>query len=202
MEMLKGRLFYFGLGKPCSLEMVSEKIDLFQKINEFFESLKGKHAVHIQRLSSYTLKADSGSKFIFEYVPNELAALTSGSSLSNVLIYLDTSLIHLSGRKVKIEIESGERIFFTADNSEKVHGVYTEKEGSLGIVPIGIEEKICKKGTGRYCCIFLSFSNSRGCYFCQKFNIPIARALLNGLHADSSDARRIGNCKLLGRAKT
>ena len=199
MRKFKGRLLYMGwFNLPWRLVMESGEVDLWQVTNEFLTSLNGKRASHDRELDGYTLSADESSEFKFKYVPGQYVLLEKpkGFGISNVHAYLEDALGWLSGRMVKIEIEDGKQIKFTADKSEEVYGVYFVGDGNSCEVPSGIEETVCRIGQ-RDCCIFLSLSPSS--FQCEKFSGPTARMLLDRLAKGTIRASHIGNCALLGR---
>lgn len=199
MKKYKGKLLFMGwFNLPWKLMTDDSEVDLQPIVNKFFASLKGKRATHNQTSESYTLSADKSSEFQFQYIPDEYIVLKKpkGFGMSNVHAYLENALVWFSGRMVKIEIETGKRIKFMADESEDVFGVYFAGAGNSCEVPSGTEETICKIGQPD-CCIFLSITS--GGFSCEKFNGPLARMLLDRLAKGNIRASRIGNCKILGR---
>jgi hypothetical protein len=196
MQTIKGRLLYMGwFNLPWKLVTDSGEIDLWPIIEGFFVSFNGKTANHERRRDSYTLSSDEGSKFKFEYVPDEHVWLEEpAGGLSNVHAYLDESLVWLSGRMVEIEIEDGKHIKLVADRAQKVNGIYSV--GDSCEVPRGAEKTICKAGQ-RDCCIFLAMSPDG--FECEKFSGSTARMLLDRLAKGTMRASRIGDCALVGR---
>lgn len=199
MQKFKGRLLYMGwFNFPWKIVTEDGEIDLWPNIHKLLTSLAGKRANHEQTRDGYILAADETSEFQFEYIPGERVLLKKFEDfgMSNVYAYLDDTLVGLSGRLVKIEIEDGKRAKFTADASEQVFGVYFFGDGNSCEVPCGAENTICKAGQDG-CCIFLSAG--AGGFGCEKFNGPLARMLLDRLAKGNICANRIGNCALLGR---
>jgi len=195
----KGRLWYMGwFNLPWKLVTDDGEIDLWPVIDKFLISLNNKRADHKEERDGYTLAANESSEFQFKYIPGEYVLLEKlgNFGVSNIHAYLDTALGWLSGRMVEIEIEDGKQIKFVADKFEKVYGVYFVGDGNSCEVPRGIEKTVCKAGQ-RDCCIFLSAG--AGGFFCEKFNGPIARLLLDRLAKNAIRASRIGSCALLGR---
>ena len=198
MQKLKGRLLYMGwFNLPWKLVTDKGEVDLWPTIDKFLTSLNGKRAGHKHEQNGYTLSVDKSSEFLFRYVPGEQVLLekTDGFGMSNVHAYLNDALVWLSGRMVKIEIEDGKRIEFIADKSEDVFGVYFGSGNSCEI-PDGAEKSVCKIGQSDGC-VFLSAGTDG--FFCQKFNGPTARVLLDRLAKGNMRASRIGNCTILGR---
>lgn len=200
MQKLNGRLLYMGwFNLPWKLVTDEGEIDLWPVIEKFLTSLNGKRANHNNERDGYALFVDEASEFKFKYIPWEYVLLEKPEGFwgSNVYIYLNTVLGWLSGRMVKIEIEDGKQIKFTADKSEEVYGVYFVGAGNSCKVPSGAEKDICRTGQ-RDCCIFLSISSVDG-FNCEKFNSQLARMLLDRLAKGNIHASRIGNCALIGR---
>ena len=199
MQKLKGRLQYGGwFNYPWKLVTKNGDIDLWPIIDKFLISLNGKRAEHNRECNGYILAADENSEFQFKYIPDEYVLLekVDGFGGSNVHFYLEQALVFLSGRMVEIEIEEGKEIKLMADKAEKVYGVYFVDDGNCCKVPKGDEKTICKVGQPD-CCIFVSIGGD-GCY-CEKFNGPLARELLDRLAKGKTSATRIGSCELLGR---
>lgn len=199
MRKLTGTLLYMGwFNHPWRLATREGDVDLWPPVETFLVSLNGKPAAHDWKLESYTLAADDASEFQFAYVPGERVLLekVNGFGVSNVYAYLDEALRFISGRLVHIEIEDGVRLYFSADPSEEVFGVYFRGHGNSCEVPRGAERTICKIGEPD-CCIFLACT--AGGFTCEKFNGPIARMLLDHLAENATNARRIGNCAIRGR---
>lgn len=199
---LKGRLLYMGwFNRPWKLVMEGgAEIDLWPIIDKFLVSLNGKRANHERTRDGYTLSVDESSEFRLEYVTGQYVFLQKTESFgkSNVHAYLDDALGWLSGRLVKVEIENGKQIKFTADKSEKVFGVYFTEEGNSCKVSSDAVKTVCRVGQ-HDCCIFLSACADG--FHCEKFNSPLARMLLDRLAKGTIRASRIGNCAILGRKK-
>lgn len=201
MQKLEGRLLYRGwFNLPWKLVTADGEIDLWPTIHEFLASLNGKRANHERTRDGYMLSVDESSEFRLEYATGQYVLLqkTESFGMSNVHAYLDDALGWLSGRLVKVEIENGKQIKFTADKSEKVFGVYFTGEGNSCKVSSNTVETVCKIGQ-HDCCIFLS-AGADG-FHCEKFNSPLARMLLDRLAKGTIRASRIGNCAILGRRK-
>jgi len=204
MQELRGRLLYFGWrNRPWRLVADDGEIDLFPTITSFFSSLNGKRVSYkkFPRLDGCVLKEDEDSELRFECVPskNAFSGETGLVSLFNVpgFPYLDSILIYLSGRLVRVRVEDGEKMEISADMSEEVFGVYLKNEYTNSCeILCGIECEICKIEDSEECCVFLSAPQSG--LSCEKFNLPIARALLERLARGNPNAGRIGNCALLG----
>jgi hypothetical protein len=202
--MIEGRLLYMGwFNPPWKLVTDNGEIDLWPIIDKFLASLNGKRAKHDQKRDGYSLTADESSEFQFKYVPGKYVLLEKlkGFEMSNVHAYnvhayLDETLIWLSGRLVKIEVENGKQIKFIADKSEEVLGVYFFSDGNSCEVPKGVEQTVCKIGQPD-CCIFLVVGGDG--FSCEKFSGPTARVLLDRLAKGNIRASRIGNCAILRR---
>ena len=112
-------------------------------------------------------------------------------------IYDETGFQMINGRNIRMEYEiGGSGLAISADPEEKVFGLYFTDDNSCKIPP-GKEKEVCKIGEGTDCCIFLS-AGSKG-FACEKFDSFIARNVLDRLAKGTINAKRIGNCALLGR---
>jgi hypothetical protein len=185
MREIKGRLLYTAWSDiPWRLAAGHVDVFLSPAINRFLASLNGKRISQRRWLGGYVLAADeTGPRF--EHV-NE-----SPSVRANIM----DVIIWLSGRLVKLEIENGERIMFSADDSEKVVGVCFNGNGSC-VVPRGAEKTACRIGR-RDQCIFLA---GEGCdsLHCMKFSGREAVKILGQVPQSDARAAHIGNCALLG----
>lgn len=198
--VLKGRLHFLGwFISPWKLTTEDgQEIDFWPKIEDVLKSLNGKGADQYRNKDSYILVANKSAVFKLEYKPGESLALVKKNSFafSNVQAYIEESLIWLSGRLVKVELEN-HRLSISADPSENVLGVYFTGEGNSCKIPAGAEETVCKIGQGKETCIFTAVSG--GGFLCEKFSGPTARMLLSRFAAGTMNAGRIGNCTVLGR---
>ncbi|MEK7514571.1 MAG: hypothetical protein AAB587_02005 [Patescibacteria group bacterium] len=201
MKILKGRIVYSGvwLSRPWDLTQDSgATIDIYPFIDEVLWKLKGKLVSQRSNGESYTLHADSKSKYRLLYEPDKLARLKleGGIGGSNVCAYLPEILTWLSGRKVRIEIhDTGFKIM--ADESEKVFGVKFFGRGNMARVPQGAEVAVCKIGQSN-CCIFL-MSQADG-FTCAKFS-SLAQGLLHRHSNGTIRASYVGSCAIVGREK-
>jgi hypothetical protein len=195
-QKLEGKLLYIGWNNlPWALATTDGEINLWPIVDEFLISLNGKRVSQKQTRNEYELFADKNSGFQLDYVPEKYVLLKKieGFGGANVAYYLETSLIWLSGRRMKISVKNGIQMKIVADTSEKVYYVYFVRESSSCKVPSDAVKTVCKVGESD-CCIFFSMGNSGPC--CEKFNSSVARTLLNDLSKGITRARRIGGCAL------
>ena len=212
---LKGRLMYMGwMNRPWTLNTDDGEIDLWPIVKEFFVSFNGKRANHKQNRDRYTLFADENSDMKFAHISDSYNLLSelNAHSKSNVSAYLDETLIWLDGRMVEIEIEDailvwsdrmveikiedGKQFKIKADESEKVHGVYSIIGSNTCNICEGDEHKICRIGTPK-ACVFAVLDPS-GAWCCCKFD-ENARGLLYRLAKGDIRATHIGSCQHFSR---
>ncbi len=201
MREIKGRLLYLGWNNtPWRVITDNGEIDLQPIVAEFLMSINKERAVQKQKKEGYILKTSKRSKFRLRYAPDEYIILEriNGFGGSNVWTYLDATFIRLTGRLVHIKVEMGKKFQIFPDKNEKVFGVYSTGERNSCKLPEGIEKTVCKINQ-EDCCIFLSLHEDG--FYCEKFNIPVARFLLNRFAKGEMSAKKIGNCALLGRKK-
>ena len=196
MQEIKGRLLYLGWNNtPWRVITDNGEIDLQPIVAEFFISINKERAWHKNEKGGYVLKTDKKSRHQFLYAPDRYILLENTKEFggSNVWYYLDATLIRLTGRLVHIKIKMGKKFQIFPDKSEKVFGVYFTGERNSCKLPEGIEKTVCKVGQ-EDCCIFLSLHEDG--FYCEKFNIPIARLLLDRFAKGKMNAKKIGNCAL------
>jgi len=86
-------------------------------------------------------------------------------------------------------------ILYLRYKKEKVFGLYYTVGNSCKI-PGSKEQEVCKIKEGNKCCIFL-ISSTEG-LMCEKFSF-VAEIVLDRLAKNEINAKRIGNCAILGR---
>lgn len=202
MIKLEGKIEFLGWwNRPWRLTTDDGKeFDLWTFFENLFQKLNNKPTSMKEEMESFTLFTDekSDSDLIFEDRSDSCAVLLKNRErfgFSNLIAFLEDTFHRINGRKIIVKIEY-QKISFAAVPMEGIFGLYFT-EGNSCRIPEGKENKICKIGQGAETCIFTSISG-RG-FMCEKFNSYMARMLLDRLAKGNINARRVGNCALLGR---
>jgi hypothetical protein len=122
--------------------------------------------------------------------------LCANKEFSNAGLYLTYALQSMNGRKVHFTSDE-KSISFVADENEAVHEVWYQDPGNGCRIEPGDEKTICKVGE-EDCCAFLTLGSNG--FECQKFS-ELCATLLDRIAKETIRARRIGNCKVVGRIK-
>jgi hypothetical protein len=198
MKTLKGKLEFFDFFN-MKLYYNKKEINLLNHLDEFFTNLNDKKTSMTYNMNSLTIKADESSEYKLEYKKDNesvfcLINKTEGVGWSNVEAYLENIFQRLNSRQVIIKIDKNE-FFIQPDLNEKVFGLFYTNINSCKIEDDKVKE-ICKPGSEE-CCIFLSAGGNG--FNCEKFDTYMARMLLHRLKQGIMNAKRIGNCAILGR---
>ena len=197
-EVTHGTLLFTGWPhKPWRLSRPNgSMVDLFPPIHEKLLGFAGKRVSHDREKDNYSVRLDPSSDFelFYEEGTNPVIAAENGS-FSNLGVYLESSLMWLTGRQVIFAIDD-EGFDIRADPSEDVPLVKFFGTGNSCRVLKENAKPICKIGEPD-CCIFLTAGGNG--FSCEKFNDPLARMLLTRHVEGTMRASRLGNCGINGR---
>ena len=201
MGEMRGRLRYCGWDNtPWDLTTdEGQIIDLQPLIIAAIARLHGEPAKHESGADFYLIGPDPESDFDLKCAPDGRIWLDKRGEFgfSNVIAYLDTALVWLSGRLVIVTIDDDGRVEVKADPAKDVSAVQFFGGGNSCRVPDGWERSICQVGEGLATCIFLC-AGADG-FTCEKFSGGTARHLLGRHYRGKMNAGRIGDCRVDGR---
>jgi len=193
---ITGKLRFLNLFEPI---LIGET-DIWKNIHDFFQKINKKKSSMDYKKDSFTLKIDKKSTYKMDY---EWLGETGHIALkkikefgmTNIGAYLPDILQNLNGRNVTVNIDD-ECLEIIGDENENVYGLYYTNSNFCKVPDDKVKE-ICKIGQGDECCAFLCVSGSG--FECMKFDSYMSRQMLYRIVDNDINAKRIGNCKLLGR---
>ena len=215
-KTIKGNLKYITYWQPIDLDQGSDKkTDIRSIIFDAFEKMNGKK-VHFQHNSSEDLFSvithkEAKSDFTFETKKNGRGLYTfikcecytdyekGGHSTQMVDTLLDHALQSLNSRNIILTIADDGIIIKPDPKKDDVHEVKYFGEGNMSkIEGDDMLKNVCKAGN-EDACIFI-MAGHKG-FSCAKFSAPTARIVLDRYNKGRTHAKRIGNCKNVGRIK-
>lgn len=199
MKVIEGKLEYLTWRRPWKVEIGDRFNDISIVFWDFAERLKGKRVQMSYTLDSFTLAANEKSDFALNFeVRCEGIALDKidGFGFSNVLAYCESAMHRLNGREIIVAVDDVSLKIF-ANATENVPEVKYKSSGNMARVPEEMVRGPCGLGEGPNTCIFL-VAGSEG-FECAKFEGSLSRQLLGRKAEGAMHAKRIGNCRLIGR---
>ena len=191
---MTGKLRFLNIFEPI---LIGET-DIQKNIHDFFKKINKKKLSMDYTINSFILKTDNESTYEMDYEWSESGGYVmlkkiEEFGMTNISAYMSDILQNLNGRDVTATIT--EECLEIIDNEEDVYGVYYTNSNLCKIPDDKIKE-ICKIGS-EDCCIFVCASGNG--FECMKFDSYMSRQMLYRLAEDTINAKRIGNCRLLGR---
>ncbi len=202
MEISEGKLEFFGWWhRPWLIKAKDdEKIDIWPRFENVLKNLNGKSAKMKLDGSSISFEQDDASGLLLEFKSDAVDFFAiirqkEGFGFSNIIAYVGDVMQAINGRQVIVETTNNS-FSIKADPTEWVFGLYYTRDNSC-LISNNEAMKICLIGNGADSCAFAVVTGDG--FECQKFNPPTARMILNRLADGTFNAKRIGNCALLGR---
>ena len=200
MTNISGVLRYLGWHFPwLVIAENGQKDDIKPVYESFFRRHLDRRVSMEFSLNSFMVSRDDESAFILNLMTNGFPMIyRREKSESKVLeyknlgVFLEEALLNINGRRVAVVGTKG-AVEISADSEETVFGVYLSLWGAT-TVPKDNIESVCKK-CGLLCVFFNERSGT-----CEKFNMPFAKTVLEGV-ALGRVRGRIGDCANLGKKK-
>jgi len=202
MATLKGKLEFISFWDPIRLISKDGEVDLRTYYFRIFTNLNGKKASMSGGINDIKIFADESSDRLMKYenkgetIIMILEEEGPKWGMANLGAYIPDMLQRLNGMMVIVEFND-ESIHIYHNESEKVYELNYTYNNSCKIPDDKIHE-VCKIGTDD-CCIFLTVGGNG--FLCEKFNSWMAHILLDRYSKREMNAKRIGNCKIIGRIK-
>jgi len=214
LNVLEGTLSFIGFwDQPIMLDTECDgphnsgrRVDIAPIIYDFFEKNNGKSAVAVVGREIFSIKimdSDRIIQYTREYNGNKLerfgialAMPEPGFGWTNTRYEIESRLTELTGRKIVLELDDECLTIKLNIFDDDVPTVYMTHGNSGTLVKNYDAKDVCKPGTTD-CCIFLTADKDG--FSCEKFNMSMARHLLNRHTEGTMNAKRVGNCKCGGR---
>jgi hypothetical protein len=200
MITLKGKLEFISFWNPIRLISEDSEVDLRTDYFRVLTNLNGKKASMSGKMNDIKIFADESSDRLMRYenkgetILMILEEVGPKWGMTNLGAYVPDILQRLNGMMVIVEFDD-ESINIYHDETEKVYELNYTHNNSC-IIPDDKTHEICKIGTDD-CCIFLTVGGNG--FSCEKFNSGMAGTLLDRYSKGKMNAKRIGNCKIVGR---
>jgi hypothetical protein len=199
-KLLRGKIEFTSFFDPIKLIFsTGPGMDLRDFIFPTFDKLRSRSVSMNCKIDLFELKKDPSSIYKLDYENDEEGIciwIVSEKASSNIEAYFSSTLQTLNGRNIVVEIGNEyESIKVYPDENENVMGLYYT-DCNMCDIPEDKVKSICKPGSEETC-IFLTVSGKG--FQCSKFDSYFSRLLLSRHIGGTLNAKRIGDCKILGR---